>query len=120
MNPELVYPEGAAEGFEEAEALEEYQSFVLLAAGVLLGAAQLECGLAAAIVFEAVFVVVFVGLGAAQSSQLSSSVVSVVVVAAAVVPVVDAAAAGIDEAYGFAAPKLLVVLSVLVVAAPEL
>jgi len=119
MKPELVYPEGAAEGFEEAEALEEYQSFVLLAAGVLLGAAQLECGLAAAVVFEAVFVVVFVGLGAAQSSQLSSSVVSVVVVAA-VVPVVDAAAAGIDEAYGFAAPKLLLVLSVLVVAAPEL
>jgi len=119
MNPELVYPEGAAEGFEEAEALEEYQSFVLLAAGVLLGAAQLECGLAAAVVVEAVFGVVFVGLGAAQSSQLSSSVVSVVVVVA-VVPVVDAAAAGIDEAYGFAAPKLLLVLSVLVVAAPEL
>jgi hypothetical protein len=116
MNPELVYPEVAAEEFVvAAEPLEEYQSFVLLAAGVLLGAAQLECGLAAAVVVEVVFVVV-VGLGDAQSSQLSSSVVSVVVV----VPVVDAAVAGIDEAYGFVAPKLLLVLSVLVLAAPEL
>lgn len=114
MNPALVYPpeEGVFALMFEADVLPaEYQSPVSeeagAAAGSLLGAAQLACGLLVA------FAVVVVGFaGDPQSSQSSLSAVSVV-------PVVDPDAGTEEAAYGFAAPALAIPLS-LPVAALEL
>ena len=126
MNPELVYPEEEGAGAVAAEPLAEYQSPVVLlaadvlfpeegaaeppaeyqspvlllaaaAAGLLLGAAQLACGLVVAVV---------VGFaGDPQSSQSSLSAVSFV-------PAVDPDAGADDEAYGFEAPTPLSLLAV--------
>ena len=108
MNPELVYPGGAADALV-AEPPVEYKPYVE-AAGVLFcdgaGAAQLECGFA-------VIVVEGAAAGEPQSSQVSDSL-SVV----SIVPDVDAAT-GTCEAYGFTAPTPLFVVS-LPVAAEEL
>jgi len=108
MNPELVYPGGAAEALA-AEPPVEYKPYVE-AAGVLFcdgaGATQLECGFA-------VLVVEGAAAGEPQSSHVSDSL-SVV----SVVPDVDAAT-GTCEAYRFAAPTPLFAGS-LSVAAEEL